>query len=404
MFTLFEKDNSMLDIFGYRTTDERAQSSLKQISNGLVSVFLTFGEIPRVLYPKENEISRIVADTFCVQIEPLAKNFELWGSRRSKTTNVKPPLLIILDRSLDYAGPLLHPSTYQALIHDNFGITKNEVNIDGKMYDLDCDLDKFWNENRMEVFGTVAERIGQEVKGFINRYGAIEDDLSGAISNLPELSHQQLSLKSHTKIGDSLLNKIKARKADTLFKIEEDMISNAGVTLDKLIETLQSIPEKSDRLRCASIAFLCDVIPHNELQRVEEIVGESLEFLNNYFERSKIIQHQNKGYVGRLLNKVGEFGSQFDSSAVAEKLPIVEKVRKIIEESIEGYILRNPLTGKTEPSPIGSVFVFVIGPGSYVEYNGLQNLGKRNNLEITYGCTSLVRPDDFMEMMKKLGN
>ena len=207
----------------------------RNIANGLASVFLTYGEVPRVLYQSNNDLVNRVLDDFCDKIKYFSQDFEFWESRRSKTTTSKLPLLIIYDRSCDFAGQLLHPSTYQALIHDNFGIFKNEVKIDDKSYDLDCDIDKFWNENRMEIFGKVCSKVGEEVQEFTNKFGSFENDINGTISNIHELSHQRISLMSHTKIAQALSEKIVKKKADELFKFEEDMFVRSDITIDKLI-------------------------------------------------------------------------------------------------------------------------------------------------------------------------
>jgi hypothetical protein len=47
------------------------------------------------------------------------------------------------------------------------------------------------------------------------------------------------------------------------------------------------------------------------------------------------------------------------------------------------------------------VYVFVVGPGSYVEYHGVMLAGGRE--QITYGATSLPRPSDLMMQLMRIG-
>ena len=406
LFTFFEKDTAIRDIFGFKTNDEVFNNSINTIASGLVSVFLSAGEIPRVLFPSDNEVARLVVSLFSEKVRPLSQNFELWESRRSESTNYRPPLLVVLDRTLDFASPLHHPSSYEALVHDSFGITRNEASVGGKLYDLDCDIDTFWRENRSEIFDSVATLINKEVNAFIRKYGAIEENISAAIENFQELSHKRISLLTHTKIAEALLERIRKRCLDALFKFEEDMLlQDDAIDVQKLVEFLGTVPEKSDRLRCASIAYLCDVVPNEEIDKVEAAVGQSLEFLPNYFENFKIMQGaKNKGNIQRLLKQVSGFGSRSNLNAMFAKLPIVETTRRILEESIDGFTLMNVQTGKVEqPTVIGNVYVFVIGPGSYVEMNGLMEIAQKNNIELTYGCTAMVQPDEFMQMMQRIG-
>lgn len=44
--------------------------------------------------------------------------------------------------------------------------------------------------------------------------------------------------------------------------------------------------------------------------------------------------------------------------------------------------------------------VFVIGGGNYVEYQNIVDYGKSKGLtRITYGCTELVNPKQFVEQV-----
>ena len=399
LFTLYDNDSTMSTVFGFKTTDEILDSACHSIGNNLASVFLTAGEIPRILYKIDNHPAQIVSQAFADVIKPLSKNFELWGSRRSESPNAKPPLLIILDRSIDFASQLHHPCTYQALIHDQFGIERNQVKINGNSYDLDTEIDKLWNENRSKTFDSVLEAIGKEANQFKAEYGAIDNDLNNAIKNLPELSHKRLSLDTHTKVGDALVQTIKAKQADAMFKFEEDVILQS-VDLNKLIDFLKTIPDVKDKLRLATFAFLAKVYSRDQIPQVQDVVGTSLDFLVRYdcFR----IDFKKDHRIASMLRSVSPFGLQSDSNALAEKLPVVSTVKRLLEESIDGFQLINPISSSTNPNEmIGNVYVFVIGPGNYTEYNGLLELGKQKNIEITYGCTSMMRPCDFIDALQK---
>ena len=41
-------------------------------------------------------------------------------------------------------------------------------------------------------------------------------------------------------------------------------------------------------------------------------------------------------------------------------------------------------------------------PGNYVEYQGLLEYGKKTRREISYGCTSMIRPSDFIDLIQKI--
>ncbi|VDO58250.1 unnamed protein product [Onchocerca flexuosa] len=53
---------------------------------------------------------------------------------------------------------------------------------------------------------------------------------------------------------------------------------------------------------------------------------------------------------------------------------------------------------RTRGNPPQDIIVFVIGGGNYVEYQNIVDYGKSKGLtRITYGCTELVNPKQFVE-------
>lgn len=56
---------------------------------------------------------------------------------------------------------------------------------------------------------------------------------------------------------------------------------------------------------------------------------------------------------------------------------------------------------RTRSNPAQDVIVFVIGGGNYVEYQNVMDYGKSRGLSrITYGCTELVSPKQFVEQVE----
>ena len=65
---------------------------------------------------------------------------------------------------------------------------------------------------------------------------------------------------------------------------------------------------------------------------------------------------------------------------------------------------------RTRPPP-RDVLVFVIGGGSYSEYQNLQDCAQRrssssnsSSLSITYGCTELLNAEGFLRQLEELGS
>ena len=399
LFVLQERDNFLHDIFGFRATDESFESSCQYIGEGLADVFLTTGEIPHVIYKQDSTPSNRVVRHLCDKLRPMSANLEFMGSRRG-STSTKQPLLIVLDRSVDFAGALHHPNSYEALIHDQYGISRNQCQVGGKSFDLDPDLDPFWNEHRTKQFGEVMVDNDACVKRFQAEYGAIDEDLRAALANLTELQHKQRSLSTHTKIGDDMVKAIKFKKANDLFRMEEDCFLQRSVELESIVNLLREVPDETDKLRFVAIAYMCDVIGKEHFERLSSVVGRPLDFLDQYFNSFKIRTKSKEHYLGKLWSKIA---GQNDDNAVASSLPIPTIFKSVLEGELDGFCDQDkkPIHHIGE---VTNVYVFVVGPGSYVEYNGLMYAAESLGVNVTYGCTSIPRPSEMMSQLTHFGD
>ena len=99
-----------------------ARVDLEQIANQLVSFCLTIKEYPYVRYAGNSVISRQLStmfeQAFAIQMRKLTD--WQYDSKRDRGT------LLIVDRSIDPAAPLMHEFTFQAMINDCL-ITQGEI-------------------------------------------------------------------------------------------------------------------------------------------------------------------------------------------------------------------------------------------------------------------------------------
>jgi hypothetical protein len=85
-----------------------------------------------------------------------------------------------------------------------------------------------------------------------------------------------------------------------------------------------------------------------------------------------------------------------DETPVAVSLPVAQTVKKIISRDLNGFVWGDG----GDVRPYGHIYVFVIGPGSYLEYNGVMEVAGPE--KATYGCTSIPRPSEFMEQFRRI--
>ena len=94
-------------------------------------------------------------------------------------TNASPqgtyarPVLVVLDRHIDLAVALHHTWTYQAMVHDLFGMERNRLRMTAAdapttiastsdaatVYDLDSSRDSFWADHMTVPFPLISESI-----------------------------------------------------------------------------------------------------------------------------------------------------------------------------------------------------------------------------------------------------
>ena len=392
LFTLGERDNHIIDIYGYKTPEDVAVAQLKAVGGELANVFLTLGEIPNVVMKEGSEVAKHVAGAMMEKLRSANPDFML--SRKTEAGG--EPLLILFERTFDVSAPLHHPSRYQALIHDLYGIARNRCTVDGKEHVLDPETDKFWEENAMKGFDEVITRNTAEMKEFQKEYAGLDKDLSTAISALPELQERRQYLTTHTHIASDITSAVRARKADELFKIESDFFVGRKVSKETILSMLQNTPDENDRLRFITIAYLCDYLSNEDLQDLSKFAPSGLAFLDSYLGGFKIRNRKKQSYFAQLISDVSDQDS-------ITAFPIAAVTREILKGHLDGFCDESGHQIR-QLKNFSSVFVFVIGPGSYIEYNGAVSISNElPTLNITYGCTSIPRPSDFMSQLMRIG-
>ncbi|KAI0233729.1 syntaxin binding protein 1, partial [Massospora cicadina] len=165
--------NAFSFLFGRETEEE-----IEVIASRLRSVFLSTGEYPIIRYhnlePRGSSISLRVAKALHKLLEQhKAENPEV-GSEASMEGTLPPPRpsLIIVDRTVDLASPILHELTYQALIDDALNLKGGReykhtfTNGLGELKEHVAILDErdpIWRELRHQHISEATEKL---LKGF----------------------------------------------------------------------------------------------------------------------------------------------------------------------------------------------------------------------------------------------
>jgi hypothetical protein len=173
------------------------------------------------------------------------------------------PVLILLDRNIDLSVMVSHSWTYQALIHDLFGLKMNRVKMEVKdddnpnksvlkSFDLECD-EPFWAEHAASPFPKVAVEIQtqvKEVQAVINKASGLADgsgattdasatdgdggairtkDIKDLVMSVPALKEKKKILNMHATIALELIDQINKRNIDGFYQLEEAIMMKPSV-------------------------------------------------------------------------------------------------------------------------------------------------------------------------------
>lgn len=336
-----------------------------------------------------------------------------------------------------------------------------------RTFDLNCG-DKFWTDQKGGPFPQVADAVQRE----LDEYRKNEDEvkrlkttmgldgpsdevhlsestakLTNAVSSLPELLENKRVIEMHTTIATSVLDEIKSRKLDNFFETEEKIMNRSLIDKASLNEMIAdpSYGKPEDKYRLFLISYICDnpSMSDDDAEKNISILENfgckrsAYDYIQKWKTFSKInvatLQSslQSSGGVPRttsMFSKLMSQGSQFVMEGVKNLvlkehfLPLTKIVdglmdsnSKVSSESIE-YLYFDPKALKENETPRKKNFqdaiVFVVGGGSYVEYQNLVDYtkskskslsGAHSSKQIVYGSTDLMNASQFLAQLEKLG-
>lgn len=333
-----------------------------------------------------------------------------------------------------------------------------------KTYDLSSE-DQFWRANAGLPFPRVAEGVETALKKYqqdvqdlgINRprddvftdeFEGDTNSLSTAINSLPALKRKKEQLDMHTQIATAILKEIKKRELDAYFSLEEDMIGRSVIDKKSVMQEIAPGSKGSprDKLRMLLIYYLTSSsITDSDFAEFMSVldwpnqpgVSPSDTYAADYLKQFKFThrlaaadqpkaqQQSGGGLFGKLANMsatglTGLVAGVKNLMPASTKLPLTKTVGELMDNKetseTDKYVYFDPKAAKPseirtgrQEKPFQDSFVFVLGGGTYTEYQNLQDYAsdKKANPTMTrniaYGTTELVSPEEFLEQLVLLG-
>mmetsp|Transcript_44610 Transcript_44610/g.104881 ORF Transcript_44610/g.104881 Transcript_44610/m.104881 type:complete len:530 (+) Transcript_44610:1-1590(+) len=204
-------------------------ASMTRICDGLTATLLALKRRPCVRFRSGSTLCQRVAREVTSRMEA---NPALFDFRRLDAE----PLLLIMDRKDDPVTPLLSQWTYQAMVHELFGVSNNRVDLreishvpsDLKELVLAPEQDQFYRENMYSTFGDLGERLGEIMKEFqrqTQQNMAVESigDMQRFVESYPEFRKFKGNVSRHITLTSELARIIADRNLMELSILEQHL-------------------------------------------------------------------------------------------------------------------------------------------------------------------------------------
>ncbi|CAM9887991.1 unnamed protein product [Chrysoparadoxa australica] len=291
LFTLNQAD-SFVAYNDPTRTDAEVTGTMSSVTAGLFSTLACLKESPVIRAPPGGAAQMVAEQLYKLVADHHSGSGVFSGAGGSVVH--QRPMLVVLDRNIDLVTPLMHTSTYQALLDDvlNYKLNRVSVQLDGKekgpkaqqkTYDLDPESDEFFRRHKGAPFPEAIEANSSELASVTQQEDAIRrktggggggggdavpakggaeegsgtKDLAAAVESLPELMDQKKGLEMHTNILKSVMDLVAARHVPVYFEAEAELVMTSRADKSAMKQLLGGQKGSvKDKLRLLGIYYL----------------------------------------------------------------------------------------------------------------------------------------------------
>jgi hypothetical protein len=410
---------SLASIYDPTLKDNQIMDQLDTIASGLASVVLTMGASPLLAYARG---SGGPASMVAEKLEKRLRNAAMSNIQQSALPDKnRRPIVIIVDRNIDYTVCLEHQWTYRTMVHDLFNMRLNRVKVPQKdkkdsEFEIDFD-DEFWIKNSSSPFQNVAQNVPQalekltaKLNDFNKRAGMNVSDaelLSGDVAKeekksdklalnkdmmeeVFQLAEARKRVDMHTNIAYALLHEVNRRKLDEFVSIEESLIKQKPLEKDVLMSLLDpSEVEKGtleDKIRLLCISYL------HYLQKQQQGSPEKSEISKQQIEQQETLLQREREKLEQTGQRVGDdAGEDLDNKKCV--LPELAFLRSLNIQSLSASGMSKSVSSNTLPSSGKQDFGARTGSFAHLAFNlggsileniskGLRDYGNDKNFQL----------------------
>ncbi|MES1922382.1 vacuolar protein sorting-associated protein 45 [Bonamia ostreae] len=204
----------------------------------IISALSLFEMSPTIRYSAFSEESMLLATE--IQSE-LSKSTAVESSSNSN----KDGIVLIIDRRIDPLTPLLFPWSYQAMVHEIFGIVKDKITVLDKQktrqFVFNDREDPFFAKNKDLNFSQIGIKAKNLVLNFSSSARKSQkmdsiDQLEHFIENSPDILEKSDLVVRHVKILSELSRSVKNRKLMDVSALEQEIACGTNVKSEVIFE------------------------------------------------------------------------------------------------------------------------------------------------------------------------
>lgn len=401
-------------------------AALKRTSQGLISLLLSLKKSPVIRHQNSSEMARKLAESVR---NIISRDTNLFDFRQSEIA----PLLLILDRREDPITPLLNQWTYQAMVHEIFGIKSNIVNlkdVPGISKELEeiilsAEYDEFYENNMYSNYGEICIRIKDLMEDFQKKSQSstkVESiaDMKAFVENYPQFKKMSGHVSKHVTLVGELSRLVANHNIMEVSETEQELASQEDHSniIQKIRNLIKDSRVKtSDIVRIVTLyALRYEKSNTSELRAFKEMLlkrggltEKEREFMNKIchyggsrFRETDLFLNQNPMAITKRLLK----GLKGVDNIYTQHTPLV---KDLVEQLIKGKLkeANYPFVGiNNYRERAQDIIVFMIGGITFEETAAIQSINKTygGNVRVIIGGTHVHNFKSFQEEVLSLVN
>ncbi|OBA22979.1 vacuolar protein sorting associated protein [Metschnikowia bicuspidata var. bicuspidata NRRL YB-4993] len=225
-------NDNLFSIQAPDTAPGPAQNASVEEARSLLSLLLSLSKCPVIRYDAGSLALKRLASEVLYYINSNSNNNLFDDVNRSNDT---PPTLVILDRRADPLTPLVTPWTYQSMVHELIGITRNVVNLpeSGEQLTLSETQDAFFREAMYLNYGDLTDKFQKHVDDYKRqtKQSSIENlktqdltELKRILTRFPEFKKLSNNILKHLNIISDIDRQIGAQNLWAIGELQQTIV------------------------------------------------------------------------------------------------------------------------------------------------------------------------------------